>query len=163
MSSATAPVAGRSFRLALVQLGETSSSKTDNLLRAKELVTRAAKGKDGSEGVDLVVLPECFNSLYGTRACRRRQASLPPAIALRSRRVGLHDPQNTLTRTPSTSRAMQDRAESRRGCSRSSQRSSESGSWEGAYQSAMRLGSSTTRRAVACLRLGCVHQEANSY
>lgn len=69
MSSATspAPVSGRSFKLALVQLGETSSSKADNLQRAKELVTRAAKGENGQDGVDLVVLPECFNSLYGTQ------------------------------------------------------------------------------------------------
>ena len=67
MSTQPAPVSGRSFKLALVQLGETSSSKSTNLQRAKDLVEKAAKGSSGDGDVDLVVLPECFNSLYGTR------------------------------------------------------------------------------------------------
>ncbi|KAK0530471.1 Omega-amidase nit3 [Tilletia horrida] len=49
-------------RLALVQLGQTSSDKAFNLAHAREAVLRAAK-EDG--GADLVVLPECFNSPYG--------------------------------------------------------------------------------------------------
>lgn len=60
------PVAGRSFKLALVQLGETSPDKKANLARAREMVLKAAKGESGNGDVDMVVLPECFNSLYGT-------------------------------------------------------------------------------------------------
>lgn len=123
MSTATA-VSGRSFKLALVQLGETSSSKADNLERAKELVTRAAKGKDGKEGVDLVVLPECFNSLYGTRASIRLRLDYLAFIGTcPTQAEAASPPQNTSTRTLSTSRVMQDREESRRRCSRSLRRS----------------------------------------
>lgn len=60
-----APVDGRSFRLALVQLGGCTPSKATNLERAKDLVLKAAKGKNGDGSVDMIVLPECFNSLYG--------------------------------------------------------------------------------------------------
>lgn len=56
---------GSSFRLALVQLGGCTPSKTTNLERARELVLKAAKGKAGDGAVDMIVLPECFNSLYG--------------------------------------------------------------------------------------------------
>ncbi|KAK9894863.1 putative nitrilase [Cystobasidium minutum MCA 4210] len=59
------PVDGRSFRLALVQLGGCTPSKATNLERAKKLVLEAAKGKNGDGSVDMIVLPECFNSLYG--------------------------------------------------------------------------------------------------
>ncbi|KDN35948.1 carbon-nitrogen hydrolase [Tilletiaria anomala UBC 951] len=52
----------RSTRLALIQLGQNSLTKSLNLLRAREAVLRAAK-EDG--GADMVVLPECFNSPYG--------------------------------------------------------------------------------------------------
>lgn len=71
MSAATSalkqplPVQGRSFRLALVQLGGCTPSKETNLERARNLVLKAAKGKDGDGSVDMIVLPECFNSLYG--------------------------------------------------------------------------------------------------
>lgn len=58
-------VDGRSFRLALVQLGGCTPSKATNLERARDLVLKAAKGKDGDGSVDMIVLPECFNSLYG--------------------------------------------------------------------------------------------------
>lgn len=69
-TSASAPkqpaaVDGRSFRLALVQLGGCTPSKATNLERARDLVLKAAKGKDGDGAVDMIVLPECFNSLYG--------------------------------------------------------------------------------------------------
>jgi omega-amidase len=50
-----------SFTLALVQLA-VSSNKQQNLKRAKELVQKAA-----SKGAQVVVLPECFNSPYGTK------------------------------------------------------------------------------------------------
>ncbi|KAF8538367.1 carbon-nitrogen hydrolase [Trichophaea hybrida] len=47
-------------KLALIQL-KTGSDKTANLTRASEKVALAAKA-----GADIVVLPECFNSPYGT-------------------------------------------------------------------------------------------------
>ncbi|KAK6539111.1 hypothetical protein TWF694_010647 [Orbilia ellipsospora] len=48
------------FKLALVQLA-TGADKTTNLARAKTKVLEAAR-----EGANIVVLPECFNSPYGT-------------------------------------------------------------------------------------------------
>ena len=48
------------FRLALIQLA-VSASKPDNLARAARLVKEAA-----SKGANIVALPECFNSPYGT-------------------------------------------------------------------------------------------------
>ncbi|XP_023656809.1 omega-amidase NIT2 isoform X2 [Paramormyrops kingsleyae] len=49
------------FRLAVVQLNVTKV-KADNLRRAQELVKEAA-----GQGAKVVVLPECFNSPYGTK------------------------------------------------------------------------------------------------
>ncbi|XP_062621956.1 omega-amidase NIT2-like [Saccostrea cucullata] len=49
-----------SFKIALIQLA-VSATKADNLKRASQLVSHAAK-----EGAKLVSLPECFNSPYGT-------------------------------------------------------------------------------------------------
>ena len=51
--------AGR-FRLALVQLAVTASKQT-NLANARSRILDAA-----TKGAQLVVLPECFNSPYGT-------------------------------------------------------------------------------------------------
>lgn len=48
------------FRLALVQLAVTAS-KSDNLARATRLIKEAA-----TKGANIVALPECFNSPYGT-------------------------------------------------------------------------------------------------
>ncbi|XP_069053512.1 omega-amidase NIT2 [Lepisosteus oculatus] len=48
------------FRLALVQL-RVSTTKTDNLNRARGLIKEAA-----GQGAKVVTLPECFNSPYGT-------------------------------------------------------------------------------------------------
>ncbi|KAM8888125.1 omega-amidase NIT2 isoform 1-T1 [Synchiropus picturatus] len=48
------------FRLAVVQL-QVTGVKADNLVRARRLVKEAA-----SQGSQLVLLPECFNSPYGT-------------------------------------------------------------------------------------------------
>ncbi|KAJ3189353.1 hypothetical protein HDU85_002982 [Gaertneriomyces sp. JEL0708] len=53
-------MASRSFKLALVQLAVTAS-KEANLSNARQKVTEAAK-----KGANVVVLPECFNSPYGT-------------------------------------------------------------------------------------------------
>ncbi|KAM8974966.1 omega-amidase NIT2 [Pelodytes ibericus] len=49
------------FRLALVQL-HVSSDKSDNLKKACRLIKDAARG-----GAQIVSLPECFNSPYGTK------------------------------------------------------------------------------------------------
>jgi omega-amidase len=49
------------FRLALIQLA-VSSNKTSNLTRAVEKISEAAKA-----GANVVSLPECFNSPYGTQ------------------------------------------------------------------------------------------------
>ncbi|XP_068126797.1 omega-amidase NIT2 [Hyperolius riggenbachi] len=49
------------FRLALVQLLVTPV-KADNLKKASELIKQAAK-----QGAQIVALPECFNSPYGTK------------------------------------------------------------------------------------------------
>lgn len=49
------------FKLALIQL-LVSANKSQNLKRAAELVSKASKN-----GANVVVLPECFNSLYGTQ------------------------------------------------------------------------------------------------
>nr|XP_056714612.1 omega-amidase NIT2 [Euleptes europaea] len=49
------------FRIALIQL-QVSAAKTENLDRATGFVKTAA-----AQGAKLVVLPECFNSPYGTQ------------------------------------------------------------------------------------------------
>ncbi|XP_063812311.1 omega-amidase NIT2 [Pseudophryne corroboree] len=49
------------FRLAVVQL-LVSPVKTDNLKKASQLIKQAAQ-----EGAQVVALPECFNSPYGTK------------------------------------------------------------------------------------------------
>ena len=50
-----------SFRLALIQLA-VGSNKAQNLTRAATKVREAA-----SKGAQLISLPECFNSPYGTK------------------------------------------------------------------------------------------------
>jgi len=50
----------KAFKLALIQLKVTASKRT-NLNNARRLVLNAS-----NEGADMVVLPECFNSPYGT-------------------------------------------------------------------------------------------------
>ncbi|KAL1743290.1 carbon-nitrogen hydrolase [Schizophyllum fasciatum] len=54
------------FTLALVQLGQIGANKADNLRHARDMVRKAAAGKDGKKP-NLVVLPECFNSPYGAQ------------------------------------------------------------------------------------------------
>ncbi|OWK00561.1 NIT2, partial [Cervus elaphus hippelaphus] len=49
------------FRLALIQL-QVSSIKSENLTRACGLIREASK-----QGAQIVSLPECFNSPYGTK------------------------------------------------------------------------------------------------
>ncbi|KAJ7109110.1 carbon-nitrogen hydrolase [Mycena epipterygia] len=50
------------FRLALIQLGNVTSNKSDNLVHAREMILKAAAS---TKKPDLIVLPECFNSPYG--------------------------------------------------------------------------------------------------
>lgn len=50
------------FRLALIQLA-VGASKTENLQRAETFIRQAAK----EGGAQVVALPECFNSPYGTQ------------------------------------------------------------------------------------------------
>ncbi|KAI0807029.1 carbon-nitrogen hydrolase [Fomes fomentarius] len=65
MSSAAAPTF-KPFNLALIQLGHVGPDKDANLKHAREMIKKAASGNGGTKPKpDLVVLPECFNSLYG--------------------------------------------------------------------------------------------------
>jgi len=50
------------FRLALIQLA-VGASKADNLTRAEAFIKKAAK----EGGAQVIALPECFNSPYGTQ------------------------------------------------------------------------------------------------
>ncbi|KAI9478787.1 MAG: carbon-nitrogen hydrolase [Benjaminiella poitrasii] len=59
MSNVLAP--SSPFKLALVQIG-AGADKPKNLLHAKSKILEAAKN-----GAQVVVLPECFNSPYGTK------------------------------------------------------------------------------------------------
>lgn len=59
------------FRLAVVQL-HVSKIKADNLGRAQTLVTEAA-----GQGAKVVVLPECFNSPYGTGFFKEYAEKIP--------------------------------------------------------------------------------------
>ncbi|KAJ3014156.1 Carbon-nitrogen hydrolase [Thoreauomyces humboldtii] len=75
----TAPSSSsRSFKLALVQMRVTAS-KAFNLAAARAHVLKAA-----SSGADIVVLPECFNSPYGTEHFAENAESIdgPTAKAL---------------------------------------------------------------------------------
>lgn len=59
------------FRLALIQLA-VGSNKTDNLTRAVAKVKEAVGG-----GADIVSLPECFNSPYGTQYFKEYSEPVP--------------------------------------------------------------------------------------
>jgi len=55
----------RTFTMALIQLGNISYTKTDNLRHAHEQILKAAQGSETGKKPDVIVLPECFNSPYG--------------------------------------------------------------------------------------------------
>ncbi|ORY96443.1 carbon-nitrogen hydrolase [Syncephalastrum racemosum] len=60
MSSILSPAS--KFKLALIQLGNTGADKAHNIQHARSKVLEAAQN-----GANVVVLPECFNSPYGTQ------------------------------------------------------------------------------------------------
>ncbi|KAJ7349431.1 carbon-nitrogen hydrolase [Mycena albidolilacea] len=49
------------FKLALIQLGNITANKVENIKHAREMILKAATNNKP----DLIVLPECFNSPYG--------------------------------------------------------------------------------------------------
>ncbi|KAM9384704.1 omega-amidase NIT2 [Pholidichthys leucotaenia] len=59
------------FRLAVVQL-QVSGVKAENLSRARRMVKEAA-----GEGSEVVLLPECFNSPYGTNFFSKYAEKIP--------------------------------------------------------------------------------------
>ncbi|XP_038622208.1 omega-amidase NIT2 isoform X1 [Tachyglossus aculeatus] len=61
----------RAFRLALIQL-RVSSVKAENLARATGLIREAA-----AQGAQVVSLPECFNSPYGTKYFQQYAEKIP--------------------------------------------------------------------------------------
>ncbi|KAK4053891.1 Omega-amidase nit3 [Microbotryomycetes sp. JL221] len=64
------PVDGRSFRIALVQLGGVGPDKQANLTNARNRIKQAAQG-DSNGKPDVIVLPEVFNSPYATKSFRQ--------------------------------------------------------------------------------------------
>ncbi|KAJ7687567.1 carbon-nitrogen hydrolase [Mycena olivaceomarginata] len=50
------------FKLALIQLGNITANKVENIKHAREMILKAATTTNKP---DLIVLPECFNSPYG--------------------------------------------------------------------------------------------------
>ncbi|KAF1829361.1 carbon-nitrogen hydrolase [Decorospora gaudefroyi] len=63
----------KSLKLALIQLA-SSADKTSNLTSARQKVLEASKA-----GAHLVVLPECFNSPYGTKYFDKYAETLLPS------------------------------------------------------------------------------------
>ncbi|GAA5805903.1 hypothetical protein HPULCUR_011429 [Helicostylum pulchrum] len=59
MSSILSPASP--FKLALIQLGGVGADKAKNLVHTRDMILKAA-----NNGAQVVVLPECFNSPYGT-------------------------------------------------------------------------------------------------
>jgi omega-amidase len=70
------PVEGRSFRIALVQLGGTTSDKSANLTHAKRKVLEAIRGGKEGKKPDLIVLPVCYSGIRDARPTSSAKAVL---------------------------------------------------------------------------------------
>jgi len=70
MPSTPLPFHLQTTRMALVQLGQIGADKAFNLQHARSSVLRAVK-EAPQGGVDLVMLPECFNSPYSVDKFRQ--------------------------------------------------------------------------------------------
>ncbi|MBW0473933.1 hypothetical protein O181_013648 [Austropuccinia psidii MF-1] len=66
LPGASQNVIGRSFNIALIQLGSISADKDANLAHARQKIAEAAASTKLDKAVDVVVLPEVFNSPYGS-------------------------------------------------------------------------------------------------
>lgn len=69
--SASVALKSMKFRIGLCQM-MVSSNKMANLVKARTMI-----GKAVSQGADLVVLPECFNSSYNTKLFRQNSECIP--------------------------------------------------------------------------------------
>ncbi|KNZ57073.1 uncharacterized protein VP01_224g1 [Puccinia sorghi] len=65
-TSSMVNVEGASFNIALIQLGGIGANKLANLLHARAMIAEAARGDEKGLKPQVVVLPEIFNSLYGS-------------------------------------------------------------------------------------------------
>jgi len=66
---------GSKFKLALIQLS-VGSNKSENLVRAASKISEAVRG-----GANIVSLPECFNSPYGTQYFKEYAESVPNGLS----------------------------------------------------------------------------------
>ena len=69
-----AKIQARPFRLALLQLGPTTSSKPHNIALAQRAVAEAARS---TPKPDLIVLPEIWNSPYAVASFREYSERIP--------------------------------------------------------------------------------------
>jgi len=74
----------KSLKLALIQLS-TGADKTANLQRARSKVLEAT-----SKGANIVVLPECFNSPYGTKYFPKYAETLLPSPPTKEQSPSFH-------------------------------------------------------------------------
>jgi len=67
-------IKARPFRLALIQLGNLTGNKADNIITARAAVLAASKS---SPKPDLIVLPEIWNSPYAVTKFREYSENVP--------------------------------------------------------------------------------------
>jgi omega-amidase len=82
--SSSAPVLKKPVKLACVQLG-SGADKSANLAHAATQVAKAA-----ATGAHIVVLPECFNSLYGTKYFPEYAETLLPSPPTKDQSPSYH-------------------------------------------------------------------------